>query len=121
MLRRRKVQIPPDSVRLRALQVVVSKVEAQASGAAFEGAVAGAIADGFAEGGGALITPSGSGVRFNFAAEPEDAGPSGGRVVDQYDPVLAARAGALGDSGLSAINQNLPASVRSFSPTPSRW
>ena len=66
------VQIPPDSVRLRALQVAVTKMEAQASGAAFEGAVSGAIADGFADGGGAMITPSGSGVRFNFAAD--DAG-----------------------------------------------
>ena len=110
------VQTPPDSVRLRALQVAVSKVEAQASGSAFEGAVTGAIAEGFAEGGGALITPSGTGLRFNFAAEPEDARLSSGRVVDQYDTVLAARAGALHDTGLSAMNQNLPASVRSFAP-----
>jgi hypothetical protein len=112
------VQIPPDSVRLRALQVAVSKVEAQASGSAFEGAVTGAIADGFAEGGGALITPSGNGVRFNFAAEP-DASPSGGRVAEQYDSVLAARGSALRDSGLSAMSQNLPVSVRSFAPDPS--
>jgi hypothetical protein len=110
------VQIPPDSVRLRALQVAVSKMEAQASGAAFDGAVSGAIAEGFAEGGGALITPSGTGLRFNFAAEPDDAGLRRGRVVDQYDPVLAARAGALRDTGPSAMNQNLPASVRSFAP-----
>src|SRR5262245_49987272 len=48
-------QIPPNSVRLRALQVVVSKVEAPASGAAFEGTVAGAIAKGLSEAGGALI------------------------------------------------------------------
>jgi hypothetical protein len=109
------VQVPPDSVRLRALQVAVSKVEAQASGGAFEGAVAGAIADGFSEGGGALITPSGNGVRFNFAAEP-DASLSGGRVVDQYDSVSAMRANALRDSGLSTMNQNLPASMRSFAP-----
>ena len=111
------VQIPPDSVRLRALQVAVSKVEAQASGAAFEGAVAGAIADGFAEGGGALITPTGTGVRFNFAAE-SDASPSGERVAEQYDSVLAARGSALRDSGLAAMNQNLPASVRSSNPVP---
>jgi hypothetical protein len=109
------VQVPPDSVRLRALQVAVSKVEAQASGGAFEGAVAGAIADGFAEGGGTLITPSGNGVRFNFAAEP-DAPLSGDRVIDQYDSVTAARANALRDSGLSTMTQNLPASMRSFAP-----
>jgi hypothetical protein len=112
------VQIPPDSVRLRALQVAVSKVEAQASGGAFQGAVAGAIADGFAEGGGALITPSENGVRFNFAAEP-DASASDSRVGDQYDSVLAARRSALRDSGLDATNQNLPASVRSYMPNPS--
>jgi len=112
------VQVPPDSVRLRALQVAVTKVEAQASGDAFAGAVDGAIADGFTEGGGALITPSGTGVRFNFAAEP-DASLSGGRGAEQYDSVTAARASALRDSGLSAINQNLPASVRSFAPDPS--
>jgi hypothetical protein len=35
---------PADSGRLRALQAVVSKVEAQSSGAAFAGSVAGAIA-----------------------------------------------------------------------------
>jgi hypothetical protein len=43
------VQIPPDSVRLRALQVSVTKMEAQSSGDAFAGAVDGAIADGFSE------------------------------------------------------------------------
>jgi predicted transcriptional regulator len=111
------VQIPPDSVRLRALQVAVTKVEAQSSGDAFAGAVASAIADGFAEGG-ALITPSGNSVRFNFAAEP-DASLSGGRVVEQYDSVVAARASALRDSGPSVMNQNLPASVRNFAPDPS--
>jgi hypothetical protein len=110
------VQIPPDSVRLRALQVAVSKMEAQASGGAFEGAVSGAIAEGFAEGGGALITPSGMGLRLNFAAEPEDAGSSSGRVIDQFAPVLAARAGAPRETGLSTTNQNLPASVRAFAP-----
>jgi hypothetical protein len=84
----------------RRMRVPVTKVEAQASGDAFAGAVAGAIADGFAEGGAALITPSGNGVRFNFAAEPDAAGPGGGHVAEHYDPVLAARAGALRDSAL---------------------
>jgi hypothetical protein len=114
----RTVQTPPNSVRLRALQLAVTNVEAQASGDAFAGAVAGAISDGFAEDGGALITPSGNGVRFNFGAEPE-AGSSGGRVVEQHDPILTARAAALRDSGLSGMNQNLPASLRSFAPDPS--
>jgi uncharacterized repeat protein (TIGR01451 family) len=116
------VQVPADSVRLRALQIAVTKVEAQASGDAFAGAVAGAIADGFSEGGGALITPSGNGLRLNFAAEPDAVGPTAGRVSDRYDPVLAARTGALPSSGLSQseLNQNgLPASVRSFTGEPS--
>jgi uncharacterized repeat protein (TIGR01451 family) len=112
------VQISPDSVRLRALQVAVSKTEALASGAAFEGAVAGAIAEGFAEGGGALITPTGTGMRLNFAAEP-DPSLNERRVAEQYDSVLAARGSALRDSGLSAMDQNLPANVRSFTPDPS--
>jgi hypothetical protein len=112
------VQIPPDSVRLRALQIAVTKMEALSSGDAFAGAIDGAIADGFSEGGSTLITPSGNGVRLNFAAEP-DAGRNDGRAVDQYDSVLAMRANALRDSGLSAMNQNLPASVRSFVPDPS--
>jgi uncharacterized repeat protein (TIGR01451 family) len=111
------VLIPPDSVRLRALQVAVSRVEAQASGSAFEGAVAGAIADGFAEGG-ELMKPSANGVRFNFAADP-DASVSSGRVAEQYDSVSAARVDALRDSGLSAMNQNVPANVRSYVPDPS--
>jgi hypothetical protein len=107
------VQIPADSVRLRALQVSVTKMEAQSSGDAFAGAVDGAIADGFSEGGGTLITASSNGVRLNFAAEP-DASLTGGRVVDQYDSVLATRANALRDSGLSAMNQTcLPACAAS--------
>ena len=116
------VQIPADSARLRALQVAVTKVEAQASGDAFAGAVAGAIADGFSEGGGASIMPSGNGLRLNFAAEPDAVGPTAGRVADRYDPVLAARTGALRDNALtqSELNQNgLPASVRSFTGEPS--
>ena len=112
------VQIPTDSARLRALQLAVTKVEAQASGAAFEGAVSAAIADGFSDGGGAVITPNGTGLRFNFGAEPDAAGrPDGGRVADPYDAVAAARAGVLRDSG--AVNQNLPASVRGVAPDPS--
>jgi uncharacterized repeat protein (TIGR01451 family) len=116
------VQVPADSARLRALQVAVTKVEALASGDAFAGAVTGAIADGFSEGGGALITPSSNGLRLNFAAEPNAVGPTAGRVTDRYDPVLAARTGALRDSVLtqSELSQSgLPASVRSFTGEPS--
>jgi hypothetical protein len=79
------VQAAPGSVRLRTLEVTVAKVEAQSSGGAFAGAVAGAIADGFSDGGGALIAPSGSGLYFNFGAEP-DGRLSAGREADPYGP-----------------------------------
>jgi uncharacterized repeat protein (TIGR01451 family) len=108
------VQQSTDSVHLRALQLVVSKLEAQASGDSFSGAVAGAIADGFADGGDGLIRPSGNGIRFNFAAEPEAGGQGGERASNQRDPGLASPVSALRDSSLITMNQNLPASVRSF-------
>jgi uncharacterized repeat protein (TIGR01451 family) len=66
------VNTPADSLRLRALQILATPVEAQVSGQAFSGAVQSAISEGFS-GGGALISPNGSGVRFNFAADPEQA------------------------------------------------
>jgi hypothetical protein len=61
-----------DSERLRALQLVVTKAEAQASGAAFEGGVNTAVADGFADCNHAPPTPIraiGGGLRFNFGCE----------------------------------------------------
>jgi uncharacterized repeat protein (TIGR01451 family) len=115
------VQVPPDSARLRALQLAVTKVEALASGDAFAGAVAGAIADGFSEGGGQLITPSGNGLRFNFAADPDAAGATAGHVADRYDPVIAARAGAMRESALGQDGSGqggLPAGLRSFAGEP---
>ena len=108
-------QIPTDSLQLRATQVAVSKVEALASGDAFQGAVAGAIADGFADGSSALITQAGAGVRLNFAAE-RDASRNDERVAEQYDAVLAARGNARFDSGLAAMNQDLSARERGFAP-----
>ncbi|MDC7787478.1 putative Ig domain-containing protein [Rhodoplanes sp. TEM] len=62
---------PQDSLRLRAMQIVATRTIAQNSGAAITGAIDSAIAEGFS-GGGALISPSGMGLRFNFAAEPDD-------------------------------------------------
>jgi hypothetical protein len=107
------VQAASDSVRLRALEVAVTKVEAQSSGNAFAGAVAGAIADGFSEGGGALIAPSGDGLHFNFAAEP-DGRLSAGRDDGPYDPVpydsvLASRTSMMQDHGLAVANDPRPA------------
>jgi Autotransporter beta-domain/Bacterial Ig-like domain (group 3) len=116
------VQIPLDSIRLRALQVVVTNVEAQSSGAAFQGAVDDAIADGFTGGGGTLISPRGNGVRINFGADDDTATRRNTRVSDQYDAVIANRTFALRDSGLINMGQNgLPPSVRGFAPDQSMF
>ncbi|SIO39188.1 Putative Ig domain-containing protein [Bradyrhizobium erythrophlei] len=64
------VAIPADSIKLRQLQVAVTKVVAQNSGQAIAGAIDTAITDGFSDGGG-LVTPSGTGFRFNFSADPD--------------------------------------------------
>jgi len=77
-----------DSIKLRALQVAVTKIEAQGSGQAISGAVDAAISEGFSENG-TLITGSDNGVRFNFAAEPQDnnnrtKGSVGERVGDAF-------------------------------------
>jgi hypothetical protein len=65
------VNTPADSLKLRALQVLVTPTVAQVSGQAISGAVDSAIGEAF-NGGGAFISPSGSGVRINFAADPEE-------------------------------------------------
>jgi Bacterial Ig-like domain (group 3)/Autotransporter beta-domain len=64
------VNTPADSLKLRALQLAGTKLEAQGSGQAISGAIDTAISEGFS--GGNLITPSGEGLHFNFAAEPHE-------------------------------------------------
>jgi outer membrane autotransporter protein len=82
------VGVPVDSIKLRALQLAVTKIEAQSSGAAISGAVDNAISEGFSNNG-APITGSGNGMRFNFAAEPQESEKSqkpsvGERVGDTF-------------------------------------
>jgi hypothetical protein len=62
------VNVPADSVKLRALQLQVTKIEAQGSGAATSSVIDGAIADGFS-GGGPLISGNDEGIHFNFTAD----------------------------------------------------
>jgi len=111
------VNIPADSIRLRALQVAVTNIEAQSSGAAFSGAVDDAIADGFSEGGCTLISPRGNGVRINFGDDCTNRRSNTG-VASQYDAVTASRMLAFGDGAQSNINQNvgLPPGLRGFAP-----
>jgi hypothetical protein len=64
------VGVPIDSIKLRALQLAVTRLEAQSSGAAISGAVDSAISEGFSDNG-APITANDNGMRFNLAAEPQ--------------------------------------------------
>jgi hypothetical protein len=64
--------VPADSVNLRKLQAIVTPMAAQVWGQATVGAMQSAVSEGFAGGGGQLISPSGNGVRFNFSADPDD-------------------------------------------------
>lgn len=90
------VGAPADSLKLRAMQALVAPVVAQNSGAAISGAVDAAISEAFS-GGGALVTPSGSGVRFNFAADP-DGKPADGVAPRSTDPFSGAN-GSFASSG----------------------
>lgn len=74
------VNVPADSLKLRQLQVMATTVVAQNSGQAIAGAIDNAISDGFNDGG-SLVTPSGTGLRFNFAADPDQAGTTRGETV----------------------------------------
>lgn len=70
------VNIPGDSVRLRSLQVIVTRMVAQVSGQAITSAVDAAIAEAFAEDG-ASLTPTQMSLRFNSGAA---SGERGGRT-----------------------------------------
>lgn len=63
--------VPADSANLRKLQATVTPMAAQVWGQATVGAMQSAVTEGFA-GGGNLISPTGSGMRFNFSADPDD-------------------------------------------------
>jgi len=62
------VSVPTDSTKLRSMQILATKTVSQISGQAISGAIDGAIADGFSDNP-QLVTPSGDGLRFNFAAD----------------------------------------------------
>jgi len=82
------VNTPADSLKLRAMQALAAPVVAQNSGAAISGAIDAAISEGFSDGGN-LVTPSGSGVRFNFAADP-DGKPTDNTAPRSTDPFTSA-------------------------------
>jgi Bacterial Ig-like domain (group 3)/Autotransporter beta-domain len=90
------VSTPADSLKLRAMQVLAAPVVAQNSGAAISGAIDAAISEGFTDGG-TFMTPSGSGVRFNFAADP-DGKPADSTAPRPTDPFSSAN-GSLASTG----------------------
>ncbi len=109
------VGVPSDSVKLRALQIDLTKVVAQSSGQAISGAIDGAISEGFSEGG-SFMTPSGAGMRFNFAADPADGvaqADPGDRSAYASDGNSAApgRSSRI-DNAFAAIDQQMPAKAK---------
>ena len=101
------VNTPADSLRLRALQLVVTKIEAQSSGQAISSAVDSAIAEGFSDSG-ALITPSANGLRFNFAAEMPKKSNVEERIGDTFT--------ALGYAGKELVTK-----APQVQPSPNDW
>lgn len=110
------VNVPTDSVRLRALQINVTKMVAQASGQAISGAISDAITDGFSEDGGAFLLPGPGRMRFNFTADARDAddapaagSPGSNAFGDPTRPVDSGRRGrGRVNNAFAAIDQQAP-------------
>ncbi|WP_342726010.1 Ig-like domain repeat protein [Bradyrhizobium sp. B097] len=106
------VNVPADSVKLRALQIDITKLVAQNSGQAISGAIDNAISEGFSEGG-SFMTPGGAGMRFNFAADPSDGAAqadTGNRGAYASDRSSGPRGGGNSriDNAFAAIDRQLP-------------
>ncbi|MGY3693556.1 hypothetical protein ACVIGA_003636 [Bradyrhizobium sp. USDA 3240] len=108
------VNVPTDSVKLRALQIDITKLVAQNSGQAISGAIDNAISEGFSEGG-SFMTPGGAGMHFNFAADPSDGvtqTDTGNRGAYASDRTFSApgRSGNSSriDNAFAAIDQQMP-------------
>lgn len=80
------VNIPADSLKLRALQAMATPMVSQFSGQAISGAIDNAITEGFSGGGGALVAPNNSGIRFNFSADSRDDDPQAAPKVSSAAP-----------------------------------
>ncbi|WP_245331954.1 putative Ig domain-containing protein [Bradyrhizobium sp. NAS80.1] len=115
------VNVPADSLKLRALQLNVTKAVAQNSGQAISGAIDDAISDGFTTDGGSLVTPGNGRMRINFSADPRDdddaAAGSSGASRSAYGTERNAgpdgggrgrRGGSRVDDAFAAIDQQMP-------------
>src|ERR1019366_700206 len=93
------VNVPLDSLRLRSLQIAVTKLVAQGSGQTITRAIDTAISEGFSDGG-LPISPSSNGLRFNFTDDFEQ--PRGDRedraFTQRWDDILG-RESKLGANG----------------------
>jgi hypothetical protein len=66
------IAAPPDSQKLRELQVVATRIAAQNSGDAISGTIASAVEEGLSPGGSQLVTPSALGLRMTSAGYDKD-------------------------------------------------
>jgi uncharacterized repeat protein (TIGR01451 family) len=80
---------PVDSLKLRALQIAGTKIEAQSSGQAIAGAVEGAMSDAFSESN-APFSAGDNGMHFNFAAEPQADGQEKTSLEERMNKEFAA-------------------------------
>ena len=118
------VSIPADSIKLRAMQQLATPVVAQVSGQAISGAVDSAIREGFGSGG-AFVTSTATGIRFNFAADPENPANSAVATADPFNgrgpfssPVRNPAGGPVrGDTGSSGRVDDAFAALAYAAPT----
>ena len=80
------VNAPPDSLKLRSVQIDVTKIAAQNSGQAISGAIDAAIDEGFS-GGSQMLTPSELGLRLSSAGYDRQAN-GGSSTAGQASPSL---------------------------------
>lgn len=80
------INVPADSLKLRALQAMATPMVSQFSGQAISGAIDNAISEGFSDGGGSLVTPNNSGIRFNFSADGNGDDPKTSSKVSSAAP-----------------------------------
>jgi hypothetical protein len=106
------VNMPQDSLKLRALQVIATKVVAQNSGAAITGAIDSAISEGFSDGGN-LVTPSGAGIRFNFSADPDrpQTATAGADMPDRWNGLYGRSGSGLPGNANGTTQSQLPQGV----------
>jgi hypothetical protein len=113
------VDIPADSAKLRALQLNVTKIVAQASGQAISGSIDTAISEGFSDGG-QYITPGAGGMRVNFAAAPdgdEDDKPKSNQQSASQGSDAYAGSGRTGGRGRGSRIDDAFAAIDRASPT----